>query len=75
MWYTVSFIAGAFLGVITMSVLAASSMGDLEWEREQLLENLNEQEKELERNRDRLQMALSTDGENDTNGRTAEVSL
>lgn len=75
MWYTVAFIAGAFFGLITMSVLAASGLGDLEWERKQLLEDLTEKEKELARNRDTLRMRLSNNGKPSLQDESAELSM
>ena len=47
MWYTVSFIAGMLIGVISMAILAASSADDHWRENEWLRKQLRDKEAEL----------------------------
>ncbi len=47
MWYSIAFIAGAFLGVIVMALLASATLDKLEWENAYLSRILNLQEKQL----------------------------
>lgn len=45
MWYTVVFIAGAFLGVMVMAVLASATLDKLEWENAHLSRIIHDQER------------------------------
>ena len=45
MWYTVAFIAGAFLGVMVMAVLASATLDKLEWENAHLSRILSNTQK------------------------------
>jgi len=49
MWYSIAFIAGAFLGVIVMALLASATLDKLEWENAYLSKILNSQERKLSR--------------------------
>jgi len=54
MWYTIAFIGGAAIGVISMALFAASTMDSRARQNLSLTEAIDETEQELERYREAL---------------------
>lgn len=74
MWYTISFIAGALIGVLSMALFAASTMDRMEWENRQFADTLHENNEEISRHRELLDDAFISGSDMKDLSEAAEIA-